>query len=120
MLEKDGAVPRDGQWIADINAWRARYPFYHPNMAENEESDEIVPELAIAELRQLDPGGSIVTTEVGQHQMWAHQFRPGSSAHLPLLGRGLVPWVGFLAAIGRLWRTLMPRWSVSSGDGRSR
>ncbi|MFR7404662.1 MAG: thiamine pyrophosphate-dependent enzyme [Coriobacteriaceae bacterium] len=101
VLEKDGATPRDDQWIADIDAWRARYPFYHPNMAENEESDEIVPELVIAELgRQLDPAASIVTTEVGQHQMWAHQFLPGSSAHLPLL-RGLgTMGFGFPAAIG--------------------
>ncbi|MFR7495041.1 MAG: thiamine pyrophosphate-binding protein, partial [Adlercreutzia sp.] len=28
VLEKDGATPRDDQWIADIDAWRARYPFY--------------------------------------------------------------------------------------------
>ena len=74
-LAKAGAAPRDDQWVADIAAWRERYPFYHPNMAVNEEEDEIVPELVIAELgRQLDPDASIVTTEVGQHQMWAHQF----------------------------------------------
>lgn len=102
VLEKDGAAPRDDQWIADINAWRARYPFYHPNMAENEESDEIVPELVIAELgRQLDPAASIVTTEVGQHQMWAHQFLPREFPRTFLSSGGLgTMGFGFPAAIG--------------------
>ena len=102
VLEKDGAAPRDDQWIADIDAWRARYPFYHPNMAENEESDEIVPELAIAELgRQLDPAASIVTTEVGQHQMWAHQFLPREFPRTFLSSGGLgTMGFGFPAAIG--------------------
>ena len=92
----------DDQWIADINAWRARYPFYHPNMAENEESDEIVPELVIAELgRQLDPAASIVTTEVGQHQMWAHQFLPREFPRTFLSSGGLgTMGFGFPAAIG--------------------
>ena len=102
VLEKDGATPRDDQWIADIDAWRARYPFYHPNMAENEESDEIVPELVIAELgRQLDPAASIVTTEVGQHQMWAHQFLPREFPRTFLSSGGLgTMGFGFPAAIG--------------------
>ena len=102
VLEKDGAVPRDEQWIADIGAWRARYPFYHPNMAENEQTDEIVPELVIAELgRQLDPAASIVTTEVGQHQMWAHQFLPREFPRTFLSSGGLgTMGFGFPAAIG--------------------
>ena len=102
VLEKDGATPRDDQWIADIDAWRARYPFYHPNMAENEESDEIVPELVIAELgRQLDPATSVVTTEVGQHQMWAHQFLPREFPRTFLSSGGLgTMGFGFPAAIG--------------------
>lgn len=101
-LEKDGARPRDAQWIADINAWRARYPFYHPNMAENEENGEIVPELVLAELgRQLDPAASIATTEVGQHQMWAHQFlfRKFPRTFLSSGGLGTMGF-GFPAAIG--------------------
>lgn len=122
VLEKDGATPRDDQWIADIDAWRARYPFYHPNMAENEESDEIVPELVIAELgRQLDPAASIVTTEVGQHQMWAHQFLPREFPRTFLSSGGL----GTMASVSRppserRWRTPMPRWSASPATGRSR
>nr|WP_296009372.1 biosynthetic-type acetolactate synthase large subunit [uncultured Adlercreutzia sp.] len=99
-LQKDGAAPRDDQWIADIAAWRERYPFYHPNVREAD--DEVVPELVIAELgRQLDPERSIVTTEVGQHQMWAHQFLPREFPRTFLSSGGLgTMGFGFPAAIG--------------------
>lgn len=100
QLEKDGAAPRDEQWIADINAWKERYPFYHPNVREAD--DEIVPELVISELsRQLDPDTSIVTTEVGQHQMWAHQFLRRQKPRTFLSSGGLgTMGFGFPAAIG--------------------
>lgn len=100
QLEKDGAEPRDDQWIADINAWRERYPFYHPNVREAD--DEVVPEIVISELgRQLDPASSVVTTEVGQHQMWAHQFLPRETPRSFLSSGGLgTMGFGFPAAIG--------------------
>lgn len=100
QLEKDGAEPRDDQWIADINAWRERYPFYHPNVREAD--DEVVPEIVISELgRQLDPAASVVTTEVGQHQMWAHQFLPRETPRSFLSSGGLgTMGFGFPAAIG--------------------
>ena len=71
-------------------------------MAENEQTGEIVPELVIAELgRQLDPATSIVTTEVGQHQMWAHQFLPREFPRTFLSSGGLgTMGFGFPAAIG--------------------
>ncbi len=100
QLDKDGAKPRDDQWIADINAWRERYPFYHPNVREAD--DEVVPEIVISELgRQLDPAASVVTTEVGQHQMWAHQFLPRETPRSFLSSGGLgTMGFGFPAAIG--------------------
>ncbi|MEE0705361.1 MAG: biosynthetic-type acetolactate synthase large subunit [Adlercreutzia sp.] len=100
QLDKDGAKPRDDQWIDDINAWRERYPFYHPNVREAD--DEVVPEIVISELgRQLDPASSVVTTEVGQHQMWAHQFLPRETPRSFLSSGGLgTMGFGFPAAIG--------------------
>ncbi len=100
QLDKDGAKPRDDQWIDDINAWRERYPFYHPNVREAD--DEVVPEIVISELgRQLDPAASVVTTEVGQHQMWAHQFLPRETPRSFLSSGGLgTMGFGFPAAIG--------------------
>ena len=100
QLRKDGATPRDDEWLAQIEAWRARYPFYHPNVGDD--NAEIVPELVMKELSaQLDPFNSIVVTEVGQHQMWAHQFidREVPRSFLSSGGLGTMGF-GFPASIG--------------------
>ena len=100
QLRKDGATPVDGPWMEQVAAWRERYPFYDAAVKENE--GEIVPELVMRELsRQLDPARSIVVTEVGQHQMWAHQFieREVPRSFLTSGGLGTMGF-GFPAAIG--------------------
>ena len=102
VLEKDGAVPRDEQWIADIGAWRARYPFYHPNMAENEQTDEIVPELRHRRAGTPTGSGGLHRHHRGgpASDVGAPVPAPGVPAHLPLL-RGLgTMGFGFPAAIG--------------------
>ncbi|MCI9130125.1 MAG: biosynthetic-type acetolactate synthase large subunit [Eggerthellaceae bacterium] len=100
QLEKDGARPRTESWLEEISAWRERYPMYHPNIGDEE--GEIIPELVMKELsRQLDPDASIVVTEVGQHQMWAHQFidRERPRTFLSSGGLGTMGF-GFPASIG--------------------
>ena len=100
QLDKDGAQPRSDEWVQRIEAWRERYPFYHPNLGDDK--DEIVPELVMKELsRQLDPANSVVVTEVGQHQMWAHQFidREVPRSFLSSGGLGTMGF-GFPAAVG--------------------
>ncbi len=100
QLEKDGAAPQSQEWVDRINAWRERYPFYHPNLGDDDA--EIVPELVMKELSaQLDPARSIVVTEVGQHQMWAHQFidREVPRSFLSSGGLGTMGF-GFPASIG--------------------
>lgn len=100
QLDKDGAQPQSDEWVQRIEAWRERYPFYHPNLGDDK--NEIVPELVMKELsRQLDPANSVVVTEVGQHQMWAHQFidREVPRSFLSSGGLGTMGF-GFPAAIG--------------------
>lgn len=100
QLDKDGAQPQSDEWVQRIEAWRERYPFYHPSLGDDK--DEIVPELVMKELsRQLDPANSVVVTEVGQHQMWAHQFidREVPRSFLSSGGLGTMGF-GFPAAIG--------------------
>ena len=100
QLESDAAKPQSQEWLERINAWRDRYPFYHPDLGDDE--SEIIPELVMKELSaQLDPEKSIVVTEVGQHQMWAHQFidREVSRSFLSSGGLGTMGF-GFPAAIG--------------------
>ena len=102
VLEKDGAAPRDDQWIADINAWRARYPFYHPNMAENEQSDDRPrARYRRAGTPGLDPGGL-----PSSPPRWA-STRCGRTGSLPRVPRTFLssrghqePWASVSAAIG--------------------
>ncbi len=99
-LEKEGARPNDGDWVAQISAWRTRYPFYHPGVGDK--PDEIVPEVVLKKLSDLlDPQKSVVVTEVGQHQMWAAQSvdREAPRSFISSGGLGTMGF-GFPAAIG--------------------
>lgn len=99
-LEKEGAAPADDAWLDEIEQMRTRFPYYHPNVGDCR--DEIVPEIVMESLSgRLDPLRSIVTTEVGQHQMWANQFidREVPRSFLSSGGLGTMGF-GFPAAIG--------------------
>ncbi|WP_165252214.1 biosynthetic-type acetolactate synthase large subunit [Adlercreutzia sp. ZJ304] len=100
QLKKDDAKPDTSDWLALISEWRERYPFYHPNVGDDK--GEIIPELVMKELSdQLDPASSIVVTEVGQHQMWAHQFVDRELPRTFLSSGGLgTMGFGFPASIG--------------------
>lgn len=116
-LRKEGRESRTQQWLETIAAWRERYPFYHPNVGDMPE--EIVPELAMKELsRQLDPIGSIVVTEVGQHQMWANQFidREIPRSFLSSGGLGTMGF-GFPAAVGAALANPEKQVVCVAGDG---
>lgn len=99
-LEKEGAAPGDDAWLAEIERLRARFPYYHPDVGDR--PDEIVPEKVMEGLSaRLDPARSIVTTEVGQHQMWANQFIDREQPRTFLSSGGLgTMGFGFPAAIG--------------------
>jgi acetolactate synthase-1/2/3 large subunit len=84
-------------WWAEINAWRARDCFaYRPS------STLIKPQYAIQRLYDLTKArDAYITTEVGQHQMWAAQYyrfqapnRWMTSGGLGTMGYGLPAAVG--------------------------
>ena len=60
--------PAIGEWTERVYAWREEYPFRY------DESPHIQSQHAISELNRQVKGEAIITTGVGQHQMWSAQF----------------------------------------------
>lgn len=117
QLEKSGAEPVDAEWVETVNEWRERWPYYDDQF--NDCPNQIVPEVALDELsKQLDPDNSIVTTEVGQHQMWAHQHigREHARSFLSSGGLGTMGF-GFPAAIGAKFGCPDKQVVCVAGDG---
>ena len=84
-------------WWTQIDKWRAR-----KSLAYRQSSDIIKPQYAIQRLYELTKDrDTYITTEVGQHQMWAAQFynfqepnRWMTSGGLGTMGYGLPASVG--------------------------
>jgi len=94
--EKKGRTP----WVEQILRWKEQYPLKYKD-------DEILrPHYIVERLYELTNGDAIITTEVGQNQLWAAQCykytRPRqfiSSGGLGTMGYGLGASIG--AQIGR-------------------
>lgn len=89
--------PALAQWWKQIDQWRAKDSLkYKPR------KDVIMPQYAIERLYALTRGKDVyITTEVGQHQMWAAQFfkfeepnRWMTSGGLGTMGYGLPATIG--------------------------
>ncbi|MEM8866684.1 MAG: biosynthetic-type acetolactate synthase large subunit [Verrucomicrobiota bacterium] len=82
-------------WFKTINDWKAQYPFNY------DKGKHITQQEAIEALYEMTQGDAIITTGVGQHQMWAAQFFKFREprTYLSSLGLGTMGF-GLPAAIG--------------------
>ena len=87
-------------WHKEIDAWREKHP-----LTFKQTSTVIKPQFVIQKLRELSDADAIVSTDVGQHQMWTAQFfkflKPRtllSSGGLGTMGYGLPAAMGAQAA----------------------
>jgi len=86
-----------GDWYAQIDGWRARKSLAYP-----QRTADIMPQKAIERLYDLTRGRDpVISTEVGQHQMWAAQYFHFDSPNKWLTSGGLgTMGYGLPAAIG--------------------
>jgi len=70
LLKAGKAFKKDfGRWLTYVKKLKARHALNY-----NRESDQIQAEEVLQTLNQITRGEAIVTTGVGQHQMWAAQY----------------------------------------------
>ena len=95
--EKSFTKPDLTTWMETIDGWKQE----HPYPFSCEESPHILPQKAIEVLYEETQGEAILTTGVGQHQMWAPQYYYFKEPRrfISSLGLGTMGF-GYPAAIG--------------------
>lgn len=100
MLPHVRHVPRDG-WHKQIADWKAKHP-----LSYDDSGSEIKPQAVLEEICRMVPEDTIITTEVGQNQMWTalwYTFRQPrtliTSGGLGTMGYGLPAALGAQAGL---------------------
>jgi acetolactate synthase-1/2/3 large subunit len=84
------------EWLAEITEWKEKVPLTYCQNGK-----VIKPQFVIETLYKLTKGDAIITTEVGQHQMWTAQFFPFDKPNTFVTSGGLgTMGFGLPAAIG--------------------
>jgi acetolactate synthase-1/2/3 large subunit len=82
-------------WLDQIEKWKSTAPLQY------EQTDVIKPQYVVEKLYELTKGKAIITTEVGQNQMWAAQYYHFDSPNRFITSGGLgCMGFGLPAAIG--------------------
>ena len=83
------------EWLAQIEEWKSTKPLAY------KQEDSLKPQFVVEKLYELTKGEAIITTEVGQNQMWAAQYyhfdQPNhfiTSGGLGCMGFGLPAAIG--------------------------
>jgi len=102
MLDQGGfkrqtkSYNRFPDWYKQIDSWKKEYP-----LSFTDTNDAIQPQHVIRRLWELTKGEAIITTGVGQHQMWAGQFYDFNKPRTFLTSAGLGSMgFGYPAALG--------------------
>tara|TARA_B100001964_G_scaffold37308_1_gene40407 strand:+ start:560 stop:2239 length:1680 start_codon:yes stop_codon:yes gene_type:complete len=84
------------EWFEKIADWKKRYSSLY-----DKASDVVKPQYVVEQICEVTKGEAIVTTEVGQNQMWAAQYYTYTNPRSFLSSGGLgTMGFGFPAAIG--------------------
>jgi acetolactate synthase-1/2/3 large subunit len=99
------------EWLKEINGWRKQFPLKYAKKGG------LRAQYVLDRLDKLGGRDCIITTDVGQHQMWAAQFcLTTKNRHWLSSGGAGTMGFGFPSAIGASMATGKPSWCVV-GDG---
>lgn len=98
LTNEDLAMEREqlADWWEQIEEWKEYAPLTYRS------SDEVImPQYLVEELHRLTKGDAIISTDVGQHQMWLAQYYPFNGPRQSLTSGGLgTMGFGFPSALG--------------------
>ena len=95
LRERKTRKPSRSRWLADIKAWRDKHTLSYRM------TDVIKPQYVVEKIYEVTGGDCIISTEVGQNQMWAAQYFKYNRPRMLLTSGGLgTMGYGFPAAIG--------------------
>ncbi|WP_028782592.1 acetolactate synthase large subunit [Thalassobacillus devorans] len=96
LLKNSVSSPSTEKWYKKLDNYRDEYPLWY----NNPETD-MVPQWLMKKVHSYTKGDAIVTTDVGQHQMWAAQYYKLEKPNRWVTSGGLgTMGFGFPAAIG--------------------
>ena len=95
LIKQNGLKSEHDEWLKKIENWKNEYPYHY------QENGLLKPQKVMELLFEKTKGEAIVTTDVGQHQMWAAQYyqfkqanRWVTSGGLGTMGFGLPSSIG--------------------------
>lgn len=96
LLETDLIAPDANEWRLQLKESQKEFPLWH-----SEEGEGISPQQLTKMIHEITNGEAIVTTDVGQHQMWTAQYYGFNRPNRWVTSGGLgTMGFGFPAAIG--------------------
>ncbi len=95
LLEQIKNKPDTKEWLKRVEDWKKKHPMQY------KDDGKIKPQYVIEQIFEATKGDCIITTEVGQHQMWAAQWFKYDAPRTFISSGGLgTMGFGFPAAIG--------------------